>query len=198
MVQEGSAFAESKGVEVEFLEGVGERLPFPDNSFDVVTSYDVLEHVENVHLVLKESRRVLKPGGTFYAVFPPFYHPTGSHLDGFVSKMPYANLFFRPQTLMNATLAVLGERGDDYRPMALRPADRLWTLNGVMIQSFENMLKDIGFSRAQVNYAPLFSRMNSKWDSWKMKYYAFAFKPLRHVPLIRELFVHRIVCRLTK
>lgn len=198
VVQEGIAFAASKGVEVEFYEGVGERLPFPDNSFDVITSYDVFEHVERVDLVLKESRRVLKPGGTLYAVFPPFYHPTGSHLDGFVSRMPYANLLFAPRTLMNAAMALLRERGDDYRPMALRPTDMLWTLNGVRIKSFEGMLKDVGFSSAKVDFAPLFSPMNSKWDSWKMKYYAFAFKPLRHVPLLRELFVHRIVCQLTK
>jgi SAM-dependent methyltransferase len=198
MVKEGMAFARAKQVNVEFLECVGERLPFPDNSFDVITSYDVMEHVERVDLVLRECKRVLRPGGTFYAVFPPFYHPTGSHLDGFVSKMPYANLFFAPQTLMNGAMALLRERGDDYRPMALRPTDRLWTLNGVIIRSFERILKDIRFSQAKVEYAPLFSKMNSKWDSWRMKYYAFAFRPLRHVPLLRELFVHRIVCQLTK
>jgi ubiquinone/menaquinone biosynthesis C-methylase UbiE len=42
----------------------GFHLPFPDNSFDAVYTSDVLGHVENVSLWLRELNRVLKPGGT--------------------------------------------------------------------------------------------------------------------------------------
>jgi ubiquinone/menaquinone biosynthesis C-methylase UbiE len=42
---------------------VGEALPFPDESFDVVYSSYVLEHVQDPVQVLSESVRVLKPGG---------------------------------------------------------------------------------------------------------------------------------------
>jgi SAM-dependent methyltransferase len=198
MVKEGIEFAKSKSADVEFVVGVGEDLSFPDNSFDIITSYDVFEHVENVHKVLDECCRVLRSGGILYAVFPPFYHPTGSHLDGFASKMPYANLLFSPKALMTAATAILEERGDRYRPSALRPHDKLWSLNGVTVKGFRRMVKSTGFSRSKVTYAPLFSPMNSKWRSWRMKYYACLFKPLRTIPLVQELFVHRIVCQLTK
>ena len=36
------------------------RLPFKDNSYDVVTALDVLEHLENPHAALKELCRVAK------------------------------------------------------------------------------------------------------------------------------------------
>lgn len=198
MVNEGIEFARVKNLEVEFFEGVGENLPFPDQSFEVILSYDVFEHIETMDDVLRECQRVLKPGGTLYAVFPPFYHPTGSHLDGFVSNMPYANVLFPSKPLMKAAIAILIERNDPYRPVVLRKNDKLWALNGVTIASFRRLVKKRGFSSVSLSLAPLFSPMNSKWSSWRMKYYAPFFGPLRHVPLLRELFVHRIVCRLTK
>lgn len=52
------------------LTGFLERLPFPDASFDVVTSLWVLEHVEHPETVFKEVHRVLKPGGFFAFVTP--------------------------------------------------------------------------------------------------------------------------------
>lgn len=44
----------------------GEVLPFPDNSFDVVTMFDVIEHIPAIdEYIKKEVFRVLRPGGTF-------------------------------------------------------------------------------------------------------------------------------------
>jgi ubiquinone/menaquinone biosynthesis C-methylase UbiE len=42
------------------------RLPFAESSFEAVLSCGVLEHVEDPDASLKEIRRVLVPGGTFY------------------------------------------------------------------------------------------------------------------------------------
>lgn len=44
----------------------GETIPFPDASFDIVFSSNVLEHIRDLGPMLAETRRVLKPGG--YAV----------------------------------------------------------------------------------------------------------------------------------
>jgi len=48
---------------VALVRGVGERLPFPDASFDFVTMGYALRHVEDLHVFFCELRRVLKPGG---------------------------------------------------------------------------------------------------------------------------------------
>jgi SAM-dependent methyltransferase len=46
------------------------RLPFPDSSFDIVTSLDVLEHLDDDVDALSEWRRVLKPGGRLFIFVP--------------------------------------------------------------------------------------------------------------------------------
>ena len=45
-------------------------LPFPDSSFDLVTSFQVIEHVSELQRYVSEARRVLKPDGVFMVVTP--------------------------------------------------------------------------------------------------------------------------------
>ena len=49
--------------EATFVQGVGESLPFSDNSFDVVISKWAMQTSRDVPAVLRESARVLKTGG---------------------------------------------------------------------------------------------------------------------------------------
>ena len=46
-----------------FVAADATRLPFPDGAFDVVTLFDVLEHIEADRAAAQEALRVLKPGG---------------------------------------------------------------------------------------------------------------------------------------
>ncbi|MGE3783147.1 MAG: class I SAM-dependent methyltransferase [Alphaproteobacteria bacterium] len=48
---------------------VGESLPFSDNTFDLILSHQVLEHVENPAAVIREAYRVLKPGGYIFLAY---------------------------------------------------------------------------------------------------------------------------------
>jgi SAM-dependent methyltransferase len=49
---------------------VENRIPFADCSFDVVVSNHVFEHIQHPQPFISEIHRVLKPGGTFIALFP--------------------------------------------------------------------------------------------------------------------------------
>jgi ubiquinone/menaquinone biosynthesis C-methylase UbiE len=74
-VERGRMRATDHGVEVDLRLGVAESLPFPDASFDLVMLDNVLEHVDDRALTLREVRRVLKPGGLLYLVTPKPFTP---------------------------------------------------------------------------------------------------------------------------
>jgi SAM-dependent methyltransferase len=58
-------------MEFEFHQVPAEApLPFADDTFDVVVSCDVLEHVESIDRSLDEIRRVLRQGGSFIGFVP--------------------------------------------------------------------------------------------------------------------------------
>jgi len=56
------------------------RIPFDDNTFDLISSYQVLEHVQNYEAVFSEFFRILKPGGAGLHVFPPRYILVEPHI----------------------------------------------------------------------------------------------------------------------
>lgn len=45
--------------------GIGEEIPYPDNSFDIVLSFNALDHAIDPSKVLREIHRVLREGGDF-------------------------------------------------------------------------------------------------------------------------------------
>ena len=72
-VERGRVRAEEHSVAVDLRQGVGEALPFPDATFDLVVLDNVLEHVESRERTLDEITRVLRPGGVLYLVTPKPY-----------------------------------------------------------------------------------------------------------------------------
>ena len=55
---------------VEFVEAVVPLLPFADESFDYVVSFQVIEHIKRDKEFVREVRRVLKKGGKFIVSTP--------------------------------------------------------------------------------------------------------------------------------
>lgn len=49
-----------------------QRTPFADNQYDIVGLFDVLEHIEDDQAVLKEMRRICKPGGRIVLTVPAY------------------------------------------------------------------------------------------------------------------------------
>ena len=52
----------------EWVTGNAEKLPFPDDSFDIYTIAFGLRNVTHIDTALKEAARVLKPGGRFFCL----------------------------------------------------------------------------------------------------------------------------------
>jgi len=61
--------ARQRGYDVEQFDAT-QPMPFEDNSFDVVTALDVIEHNEDDLAILSDSCRVLKPGGHIVITVP--------------------------------------------------------------------------------------------------------------------------------
>lgn len=59
--------------------GAGEALPFPANSFDLVLSNEVIEHVADDALYAAEMVRVTQPGGRIVIFCPNRWYPVEQH-----------------------------------------------------------------------------------------------------------------------
>ncbi|MFC2149921.1 class I SAM-dependent methyltransferase [Calditrichota bacterium] len=59
-----------KGRGIGFIQGSAQELPFNNNSIDLVTSFEVLEHVQDDLEAVREVARILRPGGKFIFSVP--------------------------------------------------------------------------------------------------------------------------------
>lgn len=83
-IKEAQKNGEDAGVSLKITEGVGEKLPYDDNCFDFANLSEVIEHVQDPILVVRELHRVLRTEGVAYVSIPnrfgfrdPHYHLYG-------------------------------------------------------------------------------------------------------------------------
>ncbi len=69
-ISESLARITSKSTGTDGVTGEGGLLPFSPQSFDIVVSSEVLEHMDEPERGIKEVERVLKPGGVFVMTTP--------------------------------------------------------------------------------------------------------------------------------
>lgn len=70
-----------KELGMDFINGSITELPFNDNEFDLVCAFDVVEHVQDDSLAIKELHRVCRPGGYTFTTVPTFKFMWSEHDD---------------------------------------------------------------------------------------------------------------------
>lgn len=66
--------------EVDIISSLENHLPFSDSAFDLVFASQVLEHIQDLTLLLEEIHRILKPGGQLVA-HVPYFRSGWAHID---------------------------------------------------------------------------------------------------------------------
>ncbi len=81
-----------------------EYIPYQSNLFDVILSHEVLEHVQDDRMAVKEMVRVLKPGGRLIIFVPNRWYPFETHGHYWRGKYHFGNtplINYLPNVLRN-------------------------------------------------------------------------------------------------
>ena len=163
------AVARPETGDATFYQSALESLPFPDVVFDYIASHEVIEHVEDPAVVLRELYRVLKPAGVCVVATP----------NG-------ASLWI--EHLRQRVMRLFGRRGAPVGADHTR-APSFWRHEfgraGFVLdrQIFDGAALEFQLFVAPVRWMPMLSRL---------------FEPLRVVPLVNWLLCDRVKFRLRK
>lgn len=156
-VETARLYASERGASnVTFKLCTQDSIPYPDASFDIVVSHDVLEHVNDPSTSLREIARVLKPGGTAYIAFPPYDGAMSHHLD-YLTRMPALHWLVPPGLLVRIVNLILRLRpnGTDQQPAPKPSWDGsrkvLPSLNGLTSAQIQELARQY-FVRVSVDY----------------------------------------------
>lgn len=149
-----------------FVQGSATSLPFPDNSFDVVWTVAVLEHVPQPEKALYEMRRVLRNGGPLYLAPAWLCRPWAA--DGYAGR-PYSDfgpsgklykasipvldsvvfrsLYVFPIRLLRAVDHLVTRKPTDFRYNELTPNYRhFWTSDSDAVNSMDGFESALWFT----------------------------------------------------
>ncbi|MBF0215758.1 MAG: methyltransferase domain-containing protein [Candidatus Omnitrophica bacterium] len=110
--EEAVNYARAKWPGIRFSVQSGERMDFPDGSFDAAVCAGIYEHVDDPGKLVKEIWRVLKPGGVCYFTAMNRLIPIEPHY-----KLPFLSYF--PKPLADAYLGLAGGGAYDVRSFCL-------------------------------------------------------------------------------
>ncbi len=125
-----------KDYKLEFLEQVNaEKLPFDDNTFDLVYSHGVLHHAENTLSCISEAIRVLKSGGKLKVMVYSTFSSTGLMLWG-IYGLAKLRLFLSQEDLIFKYLESPGTKC--YSKKEFRKILKGFGMHNIKIEKYAN------------------------------------------------------------
>lgn len=90
---------------LRFIEGDVTGLPLADESVDLITAFDCMEHVMEPGAILADWARVLRPGGRVLIEWFPFKGPWGPHMEALI-PVPWSHVLFGEKAMFRAAAAI--------------------------------------------------------------------------------------------
>jgi SAM-dependent methyltransferase len=84
-----SSMKNEYGLEVKQCDLASDVFPYKDESFDVVYHKSVLEHIYDPKNLMKETMRILKPGGKLIILTPDWHTQWKNFFEDFTHSRPY-------------------------------------------------------------------------------------------------------------
>ena len=84
-----------KNAEIKISDITKEKLPYPDNHFDIVYSKSFIEHFYYPEIVFEEAYRVLKPSGKFINLTPEWKYIYKTFYEDYTHRTPFTKKSLR-------------------------------------------------------------------------------------------------------
>ncbi len=154
---------------VHFTLGSEDKIFFEDKYFDVIVSFDVLEHVKKPDLLIKEFFRVLKDDGIAILIFTPYYGMFSHHLN-YITLFPGLHWFFSPQALIEAINELIeyypefANLGISKQPQPSLSYNQkrqcLPSLNGLTKPEYIELIQQTGFHIIHLKSTPILEKFS--------------------------------------
>jgi SAM-dependent methyltransferase len=131
--------ARKRDLEIILMD-LNREMPFPDETFDMVTAFDIYEHITDLDCLQKEIRRILKPHGLFVMTTPNL---------GSLMERLFLLLGFQP---LGIEVSQYGKFGTIPHQGKYRPVGHIRTLT---LRALKEFLKYHNFNIIQVKACPL-------------------------------------------
>lgn len=128
-----------------------EDLPFGNCHFDAVSAHGVLHHLEDLAVVFREIRRVLRPGGVFFADESPS-QDCREFLTKLPSPAPLSEVLSRELDRLNNDPAKFLERYGIDREVTRSAMVQNYEVLGLTEQNLRTQLSDAGFRQVNIRF----------------------------------------------
>ena len=149
---------EERLANVEFaVAGDPRTVAAADASFDLLCAFDVVEHIMHPEDILREWRRVLRPGGEAWLWWLPWRSPYGHHMTSLI-PLPWVHVLCRERTLIEVAARIYDDPCFIPRTWNLDPetgeklpnkwragADLSSWLNKMTLRRFKRLARAAGF-----------------------------------------------------